>query len=156
MLVSMWWYRLQPVNSFLETRPPCATLVNQRSTMKYSAVIALLSATVPAAFGAGATLHLLQKPAMNKTEIVFSYAGDLWSVSRQGGLANRLTSGTGVETEPAFSPDGSTIAFTGEYDGNVDVFTVPAAGGVPKRVTYHPDGDRVAGWTPDGKRILFS
>jgi tricorn protease len=123
--------------------------------MKYSAVIALLSATVPAVFGAGATLHLLQKPAMNKTEIVFSYAGDLWSVSRQGGLANRLTSGTGVETEPAFSPDGNTIAFTGEYDGNVDVFTVPVTGGVPKRVTYHPDPDSVVGWTPDGKRIVF-
>ncbi len=123
--------------------------------MKYSAAIALLSATVPVAFGAGATLHLLQKPAMNKTEIVFSYAGDLWSVSRQGGLANRLTSGTGVETEPAFSPDGNTIAFTGEYDGNVDVFTVPVTGGVPKRVTYHPDPDRVVGWTPDGKRIVF-
>jgi tricorn protease len=123
--------------------------------MKYPALLALLSATVPAAFGAGATLHLLQKPAMNKTEIVFSYAGDLWSVSRQGGVANRLTSGTGVETEPAFSPDGNTIAFTGEYDGNVDVFTVPVTGGVPKRVTYHPDADHVIGWTPDGKRIVF-
>src|SRR6266481_3762074 len=123
--------------------------------MKYSAVIALLSATVPAVFDAGATLHLLQKPAMNKAEIVFSYAGDLWSVSRQGGLANRLTSGTGVETEPAFSPDGNTIAFSGEYDGNVDVFTVPVTGGVPKRITYHPDADRVVGWTPDGQRLLF-
>jgi len=65
--------------------------------MKYSALIAILTATVPAAFGAGATLHLLQRPAMNKTEIVFSYAGDLWSVNRQGGVATRLTSGTGVE-----------------------------------------------------------
>src|SRR5260370_6409595 len=111
--------------------------------MKYSAIIALLGATVPTAFGAGAALHLLQKPAMNKTEIVFSYAGDLWSVSRQGGVANRLTSRTGVETEPAFSPDGATIAFTGEYDGNVDVFTGPVAGVLPKRVTYHPDPDRV-------------
>ena len=60
-----------------------------------------------------------------------------------------------METEAAFSPDGNTIAFSGEYDGNVDVFTMPASGGVPKRITYHPDADRVVGWTPDGKHILF-
>jgi tricorn protease len=107
----------------------------------------------PCAFGAG--VHLLQKPAMNKTEIVFSYAGDLWSVGRQGGVANRLTGGQGVETLVAFSPDGNTLAFTGQYDGNTDVFTVPVTGGIPKRVTYHPDPDYVVGWTPDGKRILF-
>ena len=123
--------------------------------MRYSALLAFLTTVVPAAFGAGATLHLLQKPAMNKTEIVFSYAGDLWSVPRQGGVATRLTAGAGMETEAAFSPDGNTIAFTGEYDGNIDVFSMPASGGVPKRATYHPDADRVVGWTPDGKRILF-
>jgi hypothetical protein len=60
---------------------------------------------------------------MNKTTIVFSYAGDLWSVPRRGGVANRLTAGAGMETEAMFSPDGKTIAFTGEYDGNVDIFT---------------------------------
>jgi tricorn protease len=92
---------------------------------------------------------------MNRTDIVFSYAGDLWRVSREGGSAVRLTGGTGFETEAFFSPDGKTLAFTGEYDGNVDVFTMPAGGGVPKRLTYHPAADRVAGWTPDGKRILF-
>ena len=92
---------------------------------------------------------------MNKTTIVFTYAGDLWSVSRAGGQAMRLTGGTGNETEAAISPDGATLAFTGEYDGNIDVFTMPITGGVPKRVTYHPDADRVVGWTPDGSRILF-
>src|SRR5690348_16292740 len=81
---------------------------------------------------------LLQKPTLNKTHIVFVYAGDLWSVPRTGGDAVRLTSGPGVETDPAFSPDGTQIAFTGEYDGNVDVFVVPAAGGVPRRLTWHP------------------
>ena len=95
--------------------------------MRYSALLVFLSATVPGAFGAGATLDLLHKPAMNKTEIVFSYAGDLWSVAAQGGVATRLTAGAGMETEAAFSPDGITIAFTGEYDGNVDVFTMPAS-----------------------------
>ena len=99
---------------------------------------------------------LLQKPTLSKTHIVFVYAGDLWSVPREGGDAIRLTSGAGTETDPAFSPDGARIAFTGEYDGNVDVFVVPAAGGVPKRLTWHPAADRVLGWTPDGKRIIFS
>ncbi len=92
---------------------------------------------------------------MNKTTIVFSYAGDLWTVPRAGGVASRLTGGTGFEAEAQFSPDGSTLAFTGEYDGNVDIFTIPATGGVPKRLTYHPDADRLVGWSPDGKKILF-
>jgi tricorn protease len=86
---------------------------------------------------------------------VFSYAGDLWSVPREGGEAKRLTAGPGVETDPVFSPDGSLIAFTGEYDGNVDVFVMPASGGVPRRLTYHPGQDAAVGWTPDGKRVLF-
>lgn len=98
---------------------------------------------------------LLQKPTVNRTHIVFSYAGDLWSVSRDGGDATRLTTGAGTETDPHFSPDGARIAFTGEYDGNVDVYVIPAAGGVPKRLTYHPAVDTVAGWTPDGKQVLF-
>lgn len=99
---------------------------------------------------------LLQKPTLSKTHIVFSYAGDLWSVPRQGGDAVRLTSAPGNETDPVFSPDGTRIAFTGEYDGNVDVFVMPASGGEPKRLTWHPAADRVLGWTPDGKRIIFS
>ena len=105
---------------------------------------------------AGNAPLLLQKPTLSRTHIVFSYAGDLWSVPREGGDAVRLTSGAGIETDPAFSPDGKLIAFTGEYDGNVDVFVMPAAGGVPKRLTWHPAPDRVLGWTPDGKRIIFS
>src|SRR5215472_15619135 len=124
-----------------------------RPSMRYAATLICLAACLQVA--QGAALHLLEHPAMNKTHIVFSYAGDLWSVPRAGGAAARLTSGVGFESEPSFSPDGSTIAFTGEYDGNVDVYTIPASGGVPKRVTYHPDADRVVGWTPDGKRILF-
>src|ERR1700750_1428112 len=76
---------------------------------------------------------LMRTPTLNKTHIVFSYAGDLWAVGRDGGEASRLTTGVGREFSPLFSPDGQWIAFTGEYDGNVDVYVMPAAGGVPRR-----------------------
>ncbi len=98
---------------------------------------------------------IFQRPALSRDLIVFGYAGDLWSVPRAGGRAARLTTGVGIETAPVFSPDGSTIAFTGEYDGNTDVFTIPATGGIPFRVTYHPSADVAVAWAPDGKRILF-
>jgi len=98
---------------------------------------------------------LLQKPTLSRTQIVFVYAGDLWIVGRDGGTASRLTTGSGVETDPKFSPDGSMIAFTGEYDGNVDVYVMPAEGGEPRRITYHPGADQAIGWTPDGKRVMF-
>ncbi len=99
---------------------------------------------------------LMRQPTMNRTHIVFSYAGDLWIAPRGGGEASRLTTGVGNESSPQFSPDGTTIAFTGEYDGNVDLYTIPATGGAPKRITYHPGADGLAGWTPDGKRLLFA
>lgn len=98
---------------------------------------------------------LLRHPTVSQTQIVFSFAGDLWIVAREGGDARRLTSGIGQETDPFFSPDGTQIAFSGEYDGNQDVYVVPAAGGVPKRLTYHPGADTVSGWTPDGRNITF-
>jgi len=97
---------------------------------------------------------LVRQPALSRTHIVFHYAGDLWTVAREGGQARRLTTAPGQEGSPYFSPDGQWIAFTGEYDGNVDVFAVPAAGGVPRRLTFHPGADVAAGWTRDGKRVL--
>ncbi len=76
-------------------------------------------------------------------------------MARSGGEASRLTTGIGIESHPVFSPDGDTIAFSGEYDGNIDVYTIPAAGGVPKRITFHPDADYAVAWTPDGSHIIF-
>jgi tricorn protease len=119
-------------------------------------LLALASALPNAAAPQSDPPLLLRFPTVSKTQIVFNYAGNLWIVGRDGGDARRLTSGVGVETLPHFSPDGSMIAFTGEYDGNRDVFVVPAAGGVPRRLTYHPAAEEVAGWTPDGKKILFN
>ena len=102
-------------------------------TVIVSAWILTGFATTCMAATSGEKFHLLQRPALSQTQIVFNYAGDLWSVDRKGGRATRLTVGVGTETSPVFSPDGNTIAFTGEYDGNTDVFTIPAAGGVPDR-----------------------
>lgn len=99
---------------------------------------------------------LFRQPAMSRTDIVFSYGGDLWTVAKAGGDAKRLTTGIGIEGNPYFSPDGSAIAFSGDYDGNTDAYIVPASGGVPRRITYHPSVDTVSGWTPDGKNILFA
>jgi len=98
---------------------------------------------------------LLQKPALSRTQIVFVFGGDLWIVPREGGDAKRLTTGVGLEYDPIFSPDGAQVAFTGEYDGNLDVYAVAAAGGVPRRLTWHPGVDVAVAWTPDGKNILF-
>jgi tricorn protease len=116
----------------------------------------LIFAIVLCTVGAYATGPLLlQKPSLSKTHIVFTYAGDLWSVPREGGEARLLTSGGGLKDGPVFSPDGSMIAFTGEYDGNVDVYVMSAGGGVARRLTHHPAVDEVVGWSPDGKSVLF-
>lgn len=107
-------------------------------------------------FDPGPNPMLMRNPTLSATTIVFQYAGDIWSVPRAGGEAKRLTSAPGNETNPYFSPDGTTIAFSAQYDGNVDVYTVPVIGGVPKRLTANPMNDEVVGWTPDGKSVLFS
>src|SRR5579863_3069931 len=97
---------------------------------------------------------LAHAPTLSRTQIAFAYGGYLWSVPREGGAARQLTTG-GHEGLPVFSPDGNWIAFTGEYDGNFDVFVIPAEGGEPRRLTWHPDPDVAVGWTPDSKKVLF-
>ena len=98
--------------------------------------------------------RFLRQPSVGPAEIAFVHANDIWVVDREGGTARRLTTGEGAETEPAFSPDGRWIAFTGEYAGNQDVYVVDARGGQPTRLTWHPGSDVVQGWTPEGE-VLF-
>ena len=116
-------------------------------------VLAALAAAFPL-LAQNPTL-LPQRPALSRTQIAFTWAGDLWIVDRQGGEARRLTSAPGIETNAVFSPDGSTVIFSASYDGNVDIYSVPATGGVPKRLTYHPYDDVPLAFAPDGKKTLY-
>jgi tricorn protease len=99
---------------------------------------------------------LLRNPSLSQEKIAFLYADDIWTVSRSGGDAERLTSNGHVEAGPYFSPDGAEIAYTAHLNGNSDVYIVSASGGVPRRVTWHPVGAEIAGWTPDGKSVLIA
>jgi tricorn protease len=114
-------------------------------------------ASIVFAHGAAAAAPLLiQYPTISRTQIAFEYGGDIWTVDRAGGAARRLVTGFDLETGPIFSPDGQTVAFSGNYDGIVGVYVVPASGGEPKRLTSHPAAAIAVGWTPDGKDVLFS
>ncbi len=109
--------------------------------------------------------RLMRFPDIAKDKIIFVYAGDIYIVSEKGGIATKLTSGVGLELFPKFSPDGSKIAFTGQYDGNFNVYVMNVAGGEPKQLTFNPDvepvsermgpNNQVIEWFPDGKYILF-
>ncbi len=109
--------------------------------------------------------RLMRFPDIYNNEVAFSYGGDLWLVSSAGGTARRITANPGLELFPKFSPDGKWIAFTGQYDGNFNVFLIPKSGGQPKQLTFLPDigpvpermgpNNEVIAWTPDSKRIVF-
>lgn len=98
---------------------------------------------------------MLRYPDVSAEHIVFVFADDLWIVSKDGGDARRLSSVKGHELYPKFSPDGKSVAFSGNYDGNIDAYVIPANGGIPERLTHHPDDDLVVDWYPDGKEILL-
>lgn len=100
--------------------------------------------------------RLLRNPAISAMHIAFVYGGDIWLANQDGSQVKRITTYAGVESQPHFSPDGKILAFTGEYDGNIDVFIVPIEGGEPKRLTWHPGADLVRGWTSDGLNVLFA
>ncbi|MFO1507040.1 MAG: S41 family peptidase [Lysobacterales bacterium] len=124
---------------------------------------AVLMLAAPLADAAGTLL--LRFPDVCGDRVVFTYAGDLWTVAKQGGTATRLTAGPGLEMAARYSPDCKTIAFTGQYGGDSQVYVVPADGGVPTQLTYYPAmgplpqrwgfDNQVYGWTPDGKSVLF-
>lgn len=99
---------------------------------------------------------LLRYPDVSRTHIVFGFANDLWTVPREGGVAMPLASPPGQELFPRFSPDGSQIAFVGNYEGGTDLYTMTKTGGVPTRVTYHPASETLCDWTPDGRLLFFS
>ncbi|MEM7312112.1 MAG: PDZ domain-containing protein, partial [Planctomycetota bacterium] len=98
---------------------------------------------------------MMRFPDVSAKHIVFVYADDLWIVDRNGGVASPLASPQGRERVPRFSPDGQTIAFTGDYEGDRNIYTIPVTGGVANRMTYHPGPEVVCDWMPDGKTILF-
>ncbi len=100
--------------------------------------------------------RLFRYPDVSNSQISFVYGGDIWIVPKTGGTATRVTTSTGEESFPRFSPDGKTLAFTATYRGNADVYTIPVPGGIPKRLTWHAMPDRVVDWHPNGKQILFA
>jgi tricorn protease len=112
-----------------------------------------------------AETKLLRFPDLHGDKVVFTYAGDLWAAPASGGLASRLTAHPGLELFAKFSPDGKQIAFTGQYDGDEQVYVIPSSGGEPRQLTYYPArgplpdrwgyDNQVYGWTPDGKSVLF-
>ncbi len=130
----------------------------------FALAVASLSLTAGAAEDEA---RLLRFPAVGGDNIVFCYAGNLYRVGIDGGAAVKLTSDVGYECFPKISPDGKTIAFTGQYDGNTEVYTIPISGGEPRRITYSALVDRdkvgermgpnniVMGWTPDGNKIVY-
>jgi len=126
--------------------------------MKYSirfTLILLLMMFSRGVVGASSPPALFGRLTVNQTHIVFSYAGDLWSVERTGGEAKRLTTHPGEESFPVFSPDGSQIAFSRQTGGNWDVYVMPANGGDARQVTTSPRNEYPNSWSPDGTTILF-
>jgi tricorn protease len=122
-----------------------------------------LAPRAPAAAGAGKSggparidARMMREPDVSATHIAFVYAGDIWVAPKTGGEAVRLSSPRGEESFPKFSPDGTLLAFSGHYDGNLDIYVVPVTGGLPRRITHHGAPDRVVSWYPDGQHILFA
>src|SRR5690349_12849439 len=135
------------------------------SLIRWSVVVCLLSFTAALFAQDAPEGRLLRFPDISKDKIAFVYGGDIWLVASSGGAARRVTTYPGRELFPKFSPDGKWLAFTGQYDGNFNVYVMPAEGGQPKQLTFDQGGtplsdrmgihNEVVTWTPDSKRIVF-
>lgn len=123
---------------------------------KLTLVLGLCAALLASAASAAIDARLLRYPAVSATQIAFVYAGDIWLVPKEGGVAQRLSTPRGEESFPRFSPDGSLLAYSANYDGNVDIYVTPTGGGLPARITYNPAPDRMLNWYPDGASLLFA
>lgn len=124
--------------------------------MKKAILALILSLLISDLSWAQVSARMFRHPDVSQSQICFVYAGDIWVVNKNGGQANKLSSPKGEEMFPRFSPDGKNIAFSGNYDGNMDVYILPVNGGIPQRVTYHGGADRMQDWHPDGDKILFT
>ena len=119
-------------------------------------VLGVLILLLSISAGAQVDARMFRQPDVSEKYITFVYAGDIWIVAKEGGTAHRLSSPTGEESFPRFSPDGSHIAFSANYDGNIDVYVLPVLGGIPERLTYHPGVDRLVDWYPGGNKLMFA
>ncbi len=119
-----------------------------------AAIFALLLSSAPAS--GQITARMFRHPDVSATHVTFVYAGDVWIAPKLGGTARRLSTPTGEEAFPRFSPDGSRIAYGANYDGNVDIYVTATLGGVPERITHHSSPDRMLDWDPDGRTILYA
>ena len=136
---------------------PCLEIMKFQESL-----VIILIALIGSAFG---QTKLLRFPDIAGDNVVFCYGGDLWQASTEGGTASRLSAHVGQELFPKYSPDGKWIAFTGQYDGDEQVYVMPSTGGIPKQLTYYPAAGplpprwgydhQVYGWSPDGKKVLF-
>ncbi len=125
-----------------------------KKSLGLAAVIVCILCIAQTGFAAGRNGYY-RYPAIHGDVVVFTSEGDLWTVDVRGGTARRLTTHSGMETYPAISPDGLTLAFSAQYEGPTEVYTMPLAGGLPVRRTFAGQTATVAGWTPDGK-ILYA
>jgi len=125
---------------------------DSRSIFTTPLVAAALCATSLSAFAGDA---YIRQPDLHGDRVVFCAESDLWRATIDGDDVRRLTTHPGTESYPSFSPDGRTIAFSGQYDGNQDVYVISIEGGEPRRLTWHPDADEVIGWMPDGESVIF-
>jgi len=146
-----------------------SSLISQRRNPLFKSAIrvlpGLLILVLLSAVSAFAQTKLLRFPDIHGDRAAFTYAGDIWTAPAEGGSAIRLTAHPGVEVFAKFSPDGKWIAFTGQYDGDEQVYVIPSTGGVPRQLTFYPAkgplaprwgwDNQVYGWSKDGKRIFF-